>query len=186
MRRSRSTDENTNEILASGLTIPEQRPPSRKRRRTFLESFQTMSLIKTSDNESDGGNSSCATGGSLNHTDDDGCVEDTDYDDESSMEQEDVVLTDQEKVHRAIMYQLATGKNPVKPVDVVRDRLEQMIRQSRLQAAVAQDDFHVEFQREGNTMMDVEPMEIKRSSSLPRNFDQFDGAPPIDIVEVPR
>jgi hypothetical protein len=180
----------------------ERSMPQRKKRRTILESLQTMSL-KTSavDSSDDEGNSSCATGGSLLH--DDG----NNYGDGESMggstegEEEDVLLSDQERAHRDIMYQLATGKTRTDPSstagessqrkDVVRDRIEQMIRQSRLKAAAAAqtttDDFDVAVRRD---MMDVDPsslpsMRMKRSTSLPRNFEgPAESRPPLETIEV--
>jgi len=188
--------------------------PQRKKRRTILESLQTMSLKSTSnhsnagccDSSDDEGNSSCATGGSLLH--DDG----NHYGDEESMgsgtdEEEDVLLSDQEKVHRDIMYQLATGKtrsdqqidgtSSNQRQDVVQDRIEQMIRQSRLRAAAAlavaksTDDFDVAVRRSSsNTLMmdmDVEPslLQLKRSNSLPGNVGgPTEARPPLETIEV--
>lgn len=187
----------------------ERTMPRRKKRRTILESLQTMSLKTTpltataalatssnGDSSEDDGNSSCATGGSLLH--DDGhrfCDGTTSSMGSSNAEDdEEVLLSDQEKVHRDIMYQLATGKTPSSTgdpqrQDVVRDRIEHMIRQSRLRAAAtATDDFDVAVRSPSSNdlmMMDVEPpflttMRIKRSNSLPRNFE----APPLETIEV--
>ena len=61
--------------------------PCRKKRRTFLESFQTMTLSMSDDSLGDEG-SSCATGGSLHPSDDDT---------ESLDGEGDVLLSDQER-----------------------------------------------------------------------------------------
>lgn len=158
--------------------------PCRKKRRTFLESFQTMTLSMSEDSSCDEG-SSCATGGSLHASDDDT---------ESLDGESDVLLSDQEKAHRAIIYQLATGKTkgPMK-ADVVADRLEHMVRMSRLKAAAesmsrskaATDDFNVPLKREANSdLMDVELQEpVKRSNSLPPDFSSH-GEPPMESIDV--
>jgi len=176
MRRSRPDREGKDGEMVelSFMSNENQRGlPCRKKRRTFLESFQTMTL-KTSRDSSDDGNSSCATGGSLNAEEED---------DSESLGSEEVVLSDQEKAHRAIMYQLATGKTQdQRRSDAVRDRLEHMIRLSRLKAAT--DDFNVEFRRDDANMMDLKSAAtLKRSNSLPRNFEVSE-EPPVETIEV--
>lgn len=166
-------------LVSETPSIHSVEKPSRKRRRTILESFQTMSLVKHQDS-SDEGNSSCATGGSLN-----GEGGDDDDDESLNSRENNLMLSDQERFHRAIMYQLATGNPPRDHADIVEARVEQMIRQSRLQAA-HQDDFHVEFDRGCDDEMNVDaPLKLKRSHSLPRDFEGPSSDPPIDMVEVP-
>jgi hypothetical protein len=177
MRRSRSDrDEKDRETVELTFASDESHAvlPCRKKRRTFLECFQTMTLSMSDDSSGDEG-SSCATGGSLNPSDDDT---------ESLDGEGDVLLSDQEKAHRAIMYQLATGrtKGPIK-TDVVADRLEHMVRMSRLKAAT--DDFNVQLKRNAAAeMMDVEFQEpVKRSNSLPPDFSSHE-EPPMESIDV--
>jgi hypothetical protein len=95
------------------------------------------------------------------------------------------LLSDQEKVHREVMYQLVTGKKkPEQRRDVVSDRIEQMIRQSRFKAASSQDDFHIQLGRD-HEVMDVDnPSPLKRSASLPPDYMEGSCDPPMETIEV--
>lgn len=179
MRRHRSDcEEKDGKILELTLMSDESNPilPCRKKRRTFLESFQTMA-IKSSGDSSDGGDSSCATGGSVAGSDDET---------ESLGDDDDVLLSDQEKAHRAIMYKLVTGKaNNQASSNAVTERIEQLIRLSRLKAAVtATDDFDVRVRRDDDDTMEIESRGLlKRSNSLPQKFDRSE-KPPMESIAI--
>ena len=77
--------------------------------------------------------------------------------------------------------------------DVVADRLEHMVRMSRLKAAAesssrsraATDDFNVSLKRTASAdLMDMEFQEpVKRSNSLPPDFSKHEG-PPMESIDV--
>jgi len=171
MRRSRIDVANdNNEMLVSEARRPQEAVRSRKKRKTVLESFQFMTLKPENGESSDDGNSSCATGGSRNASH----LRVQHDDDTVSSRNSDEFLSDQEKVHRAMMYQLATGKTRgEKRSNTVLERLEQMIRDSRLRATTATDDLHLVLGKryeDSDMNINVAPP-LKRSASLPRNFE---------------
>jgi len=180
MRRNRIDIVKDGEMLVSETPRSHESVPSRKRRRTILENFQSMTLKSQFGEMSDEGNSSCATGGSRNaallgHNDDDTV----------SSENSNEILSDQERAHRAMIYQLATGrKYGGKCNGVVVDRIEQMIRSSRRKAETAIDDINIKLEVENKSNeMDVdESIPLKRSTSLPKNFEG--PVPPVDTIEV--
>ena len=185
MRRSRSDcEEKDGKIVELSLMSAEgsQILPCRKKRRTFLESFQTMAIKSSSGDSSGEDDSSCATGGSVAGSDDET---------ESLGDDDDVLLSDQEKAHRAIMYKLVTGKvNNKTSSNVVTERIEQLIRLSRLKAAAtATDDFDVRVRSDEVDTMEVEVESrgfLKRSNSLPQKFDRSERPPMESIaIEIP-
>lgn len=198
--------------------------PRRKKRRTILDSFRAITLAKEDEEEDDGQDddwsekgSSCATGGRACQGDANSS-NDGDYDDGFQSSSDELFLSDKEIAERLVMRKMvpgvatttstATAGATNKRTDVVQERIEQMIRTSRLQAtattttttAVANDDFHVELairqqqQREFSSVvgMEIETTALKRSFSLPRDFiseeqrqrDASSMPPPVDSIEV--
>jgi hypothetical protein len=194
MRRCRSElDDKERERIELRFSALERRSvlhPCRKKRRTFLESLQAMSIKNSCDSSFDG-NSSCATGGTINATNNEAdyeSLDDEDGDGDNENQDSEVLLSDQEKVHRRIMYQLATGNaSQDARTDVVTDRLENMIRLSRLRAA--KDDICVPHCRESKDEMNVECYPsgtVRRSNSLPQRLsdDLEPNEPPMESIEV--
>jgi len=178
MRRSRADVATGEELSVLEARRSQEAVRSRKKRKTILESFQSITL-KSNCEQSIDGNSSCATGGSRNasHL----VMHD---DDTVSSSNSDEFLSDQEKVQRAMVYQLATGKtHGEKRSNIVLDRLEHIIRDSRMRAATASDDFHLFFGRyHEDKDMNIDAPPLKRSASLPKFFEG--PAVPFQTIEI--
>jgi hypothetical protein len=84
------------------------------------------------------------------------------------------------------MYKLVTGKaNNQASSNAVTERIEQLIRLSRLKAAVtATDDFDVRVRRDDDDKMEIESRGLlKRSNSLPQKFDRSE-KPPMESIAI--
>mmetsp|Transcript_4249 Transcript_4249/g.6629 ORF Transcript_4249/g.6629 Transcript_4249/m.6629 type:complete len:200 (-) Transcript_4249:194-793(-) len=180
MRRNRIDVVKDGEMLVSETPMSHESVPSRKRRRTILETFQSMTLKSQLGEISDEGNSSCATGGSRN-----AALPSRNDDDTVSSANSNEILSDQEKAQRAMAYQLAIGRTYIKNRNgIVADRLEKMIRTSRRQAETSTDDINIKLEatKDSNDMDVDESIPLKRSTSLPKNFEG--PVPPVDTIEV--
>jgi len=153
MRRSRCDNNSKKDMMVS--ETPEV-VRAGKRRRTILEAFHGMTL-RTADSSHSDCNSSLATVGSMEQQHDDendeslspDCDKEEQVEDEIMQMQIQQIPSDQEQANQKIVYELVMGKQHK---DVVTLRLEEMIRQTRLQAnsvvaaaaAASKDDFNLE------------------------------------------
>jgi hypothetical protein len=128
-----------------------------------VEAFQTLT-VKNEEPDDVGvdieTNSSMATGGDS---------------DASSLSDEEI-LSDEAILNKKIVYQLALGDSlpETKPKNVVDQKLEEMIRLSRIRAAPlkTKDDFEAPYnQKSSSSMDDVVLTGRLRSNSLPRDWD---------------
>jgi hypothetical protein len=129
----------------------------------MVEAFQSLN-VKSEEEAYIGDdietNSSMATGGDS---------------DASSFSDEEVLSNDAIRTKK-VMYQLALGDSaaPAKPKDVVDQKLEEMIRLSRLRAASqkTKDDLEAPYNRKSSSAMDDVVLTGRpRSNSLPRDWD---------------
>lgn len=166
--RKRSPDDNDS---SSSSAIDSMRPvvAPRKRRKTFLDAFNSITLQKDSDagdDEEDADSSQAVA--------DDG---EGDYLTTSSLEEEedevDPFLSDKEEAERKVMLELVLGANATTPQDIVDLKLQAMVRDSLRQAqaaaaasATTQDDMSVETAYSRPTAPAALPA-FKRSNSLP-------------------
>ena len=188
MRRSRCDDKNLHMLVSE--TPQEIR--AGKRRRTVLEAFQGMNLKTNDDYSQSDCNSSLATVGSIDQEDHeyDSCIDynndnnnndDDDNDDDDHCEEKinkanTLLINKEEKSRQTIVYQLVLG---TQHKDVVNFRLDEMIRQTRLQHGTepAKDDFQLELQARIDKHeydMDVDASATtkrSRSNSLPQHFN---------------
>jgi hypothetical protein len=128
-----------------------------------VEAFQTLA-VENEEQEDIGDdietNSSMATGG----------------DSDASSFSDEEILSDEAMRTKKVVYQLALGDSApeAKPKDVVDQKLEEMIRLSRLRAATqkTKDDFEAPYNRQSSSSAyGFVLIGRLRSNSLPRDWD---------------
>lgn len=183
MRRTRSIGSGSN----SGFdTATRASPPVSKRQRLMMDQFETMSLNHNTE-KMDPFNTA-------NHERSSWTVTETmSDDDDDAMSNSEEQLTAEQEAQRKIVYQLALGKAPKEtaPKNIVDEKLEEMIRRSRLQlqSQKAKDDFHVQtpYSHSSFTMKpdSISASGRQRSNSLPQEWngsEQVDTAMDVNMM----
>ena len=170
MRRTRS-------IGNSADTTPRISPPMSKRQRLMMEEFQSLSLQHNNNRNPPAKDHDTF----VSHVT-------SDDDDEAMNSSEDEKLTSEQEATRRAMYQLAFGKaQQARSIDPVDEKLEEMIRRSRLQAIASQqrpkDDFDLQTPYSHGSTMPGRACR-QRSNSLPRDWDgsMQDGTKDVDMM----
>lgn len=179
-RRKRDSTDNDSQLSDESSAIDSSRAvapkPRRKRQRTFLNAFSSITLQKqdgdfTSEDEYADADSSKAV---ADEAYDCACSVSSSLEDELS--QEDRFLSDKEEAERKVMLELVFG--PEQGTDVVDAKLADLVRKSITQATKmgSTDDMELDASYQRSIERSASPGSsltgsLKRSSSLPSIFD---------------
>lgn len=151
MRRTRPHAANENDMVVSRVSEPDGDQGRRKKRKTIMQALESLTMKTAQASNRETGTWMAARG------------DDTIYDDDSSIEESELP-SDREKETKAAVYQLVWGRQRSNVVD---NRVEQLIRQSRLRAGQStQDDLHLDSSRDDDRMDEGDAV-ATRSNSLP-------------------